>query len=183
MPRPPREPSIDALYLRIVSEVDLLKGLGKADVRRLLREATKAVFGTGEVVYNEGDQGQCLYVVLQGRFEVYRQVNGRHAELGHVLPGEHFGEISLLRQSERTATIRALTESTALRFTKEALLSDPDIAVQIMKNMTRMLANRLLSVDEEVIMYRNRAQELEKQAEAAALELQRQQGGRVRKVG
>ncbi|HZR01563.1 MAG TPA: cyclic nucleotide-binding domain-containing protein [Burkholderiales bacterium] len=176
-----RSPSIDGLYLRIVSEVELFRHLGRAQVRTLLRNATKSVFSAGEVVYNEGDQGQCLYVVLQGNFEVYRQVNGRHAELGHVLPGEHFGEISLMTHGERSATVRALGESTALRFTKEALLSKPEIAVQVMKNMTRMLANRLVTADEEVILYRNRTQELEKQAELATLQLQRKDS-RVRKV-
>lgn len=179
----PRESSIDNLFLRIVSEVDVFRHLGKADVRALLRNATKAVFDAGEVVYNEGDRGQCLYVILQGSFEVYRQANGQHAPLGHVLPGEHFGEIALLTQGERTSTVRALTESTTLRFTKEALLIRPEVAVVVMKNLSRMLADRLLSADEEIILYRNRAQELEKQAEAATLELQRQAGGRVRRTG
>src|SRR5215218_3717258 len=65
----------------------------------------------GEVVFDEGEEGQALYVVLAGRVLICRQgdpVNGRIAE---IPPGALFGELALLDGVPRTAQARALENS------------------------------------------------------------------------
>ena len=102
--------SIDTLFLRVIREVELFKQLGRDDLSMLLRQAAKASFAAGEVVYEEGSEGQCMYVVVQGRFEVYRHANGSRMHLADVLPGEHFGEIALLGNGVRSASVVAVAE-------------------------------------------------------------------------
>jgi len=66
----------------------------------------------GEVVFDEGEEGQALYVVLAGRVLICRQgdpVNGRIAE---IPPGALFGELALLDGVPRTAQARALDNCT-----------------------------------------------------------------------
>jgi CRP-like cAMP-binding protein len=66
----------------------------------------------GEVVFDEGEEGQALYVVLKGRVLICRQgdpVNGRIAE---IPPGALFGELALLDGIPRTAQARALDNCT-----------------------------------------------------------------------
>ena len=174
--------NIDRLFLRVLSDVDLFRHLDRRQAAALLAEATKAVFHTGEVVYYEGEQGESMYVVVQGAFEVYRVSSGDHAELAHVLPGEHFGEIALIANQPRSASVRALQPSVALRFTKSALLARPDLAAPVLKNMARMLARRLSSADDEIVLHRNRAREAEAAKEKMELEIARTRS-RVRRMG
>lgn len=178
----PTQVNIDHLFLRVLSEVDLFRHLDRSQAAGLLSEATKSVFHTGEVVYYEGEEGESMYVVVQGAFEVTRVSNGEHAVLAHVLPGEHFGEVALIANQPRSASVRALQPSVALRFTKTALLARPDAAAQVMQNMARMLARRLSSADDEIILHRNRAREAEAARDKMEMQIKRSQP-RVRRFG
>ncbi len=160
--------SIDTLFLRVIREVELFKQLGRDDLSMLLRQAAKASFAAGEVVYEEGSEGQCMYVVVQGRFEVYRYANGSRMHLADVLPGEHFGEIALLGNGVRSASVVAVVESVALRLQRQALFERPQIAVQLLRNMAKMLASRLTDADDEIILHRSKALEAEAEARVQA---------------
>ncbi len=74
----------------------------------------KLHFETGEVIFNEGDVGDYLYIITDGAVEVLKEKEGKIAELKK---GEFFGEIALLNQRTRTATIRCTqpTDVLALR--------------------------------------------------------------------
>lgn len=78
-------------------------------------------FETGEVIFHEGDIGDYLYMIIEGKVEVIKEEKGKVAELGK---GEFFGEIALLNQRTRTATIRCLqpTDVLALRKSDFGLL-------------------------------------------------------------
>jgi CRP-like cAMP-binding protein len=152
-------PSIDTLFLRVVSEVDLFRHLEREDLVALLRSASKSVFKAGEIVYDESSEGNSMYVVVQGRFEVYREHQGHRIHLVDIDPGEHFGEIALVANRQRSATVCAKTDGVALRLTKEAIFGHPRIAAQLLRNMARMLAVRLADADDEIILHRSKAQQ------------------------
>src|SRR5262245_12983170 len=160
--------SVDTLFLRVIREVELFKHLSRDDLSLLLRQAAKASFGAGEVVYEEGAEGQCMYVVVQGRFEVYRRASGNRMHLADVLPGEHFGEIALLGNGVRSASVMAVTPGVALRLQRQALFERPQIAVQLLRNMAKMLASRLTDADDEIILHRSKVLEAEAQARVEA---------------
>jgi CRP-like cAMP-binding protein len=178
-----KPPSIDELFLRVVSEVELFRQLDRPELAALLREATKATFAAGEIVYQEGEDGQAMYVVVQGSFEVYRESVGERVVLAHVLPGEHCGEIALLARRTRSATVRAVTDAVALRLTKQALFAHPDIAARLMRNMARMLAVRLTDADEEIILHHGRAREAEAKVQAVEMQALRSKGPQRRFFG
>jgi CRP-like cAMP-binding protein len=175
--------TIDELFLRVVSEVELFRQLDRREIGALLRGATKASFRGGEVVYHEGDPGQAMYVVVQGGFEVYRESGGEQVVLAHVLAGEHFGEIALIANRPRSASVRALTQAVALRLTKEALFAHPSIASRLLQNMARLLAVRLADADEDIILHRSRAREAEAKAQAAQAEAARSKSPQRRFAG
>jgi CRP/FNR family transcriptional regulator len=175
--------TIDDLFLRIVSEVELFRQLDRTETGKLLREATKATFAAGEIVYYEGDDGYAMYVVVQGSFEVYREVNGERVVLAHILPGEHFGEIALIANRPRSGTVRAVTDGTTLRLTKQALFAHPEIASRLLRNMARMLAVRLSDADEDIILHRGRAREAEAKVREAEAQAARNKGPQRRFAG
>ena len=60
----------------------------------------------GEVVFQQGDLGDSLYIILQGEAEVIVEANGQENVVARLKAGEYFGEMALLRDRERNATIR-----------------------------------------------------------------------------
>ena len=147
-------PSIDALLLRLIAEVDLFKQLAREDTVALLRQAKKTTFAPGEVVFEEGAPGHSMYVVIQGSFEVYRELDRRRIPIANVGPGEHFGEIALIAKRPRSASVRANETSVVLCFTEQAIFSEPNAAIFLFRNMARLMAERLIHANEEVILHK-----------------------------
>jgi NADH dehydrogenase len=73
------------------------------------RGATQAHFEPGEHVFDEGDAGDSLYMILSGEVEVVKAFDDGPATVGVLGPGEYFGEMALLGRHPRGATIRART--------------------------------------------------------------------------
>ncbi len=76
------------------------------------RGATQAHYEAGETVFEEGDTGDSLFMILSGRVEVVKRFGGKDSDpqvVGELGPGEYFGEMALLGRGPRTAGTRALT--------------------------------------------------------------------------
>lgn len=144
---------IEPLLLRLMSSIILFRSLEMEDLVDLLRGASKANFEAGSIVFEEGYSGHSMYVVVQGRFEVFKQVhNGTEAHIAYVDPGEHFGEMALVTDSPRMASVRAVEDSTVLRFTKSALFGQPKVAVFLLKNIAALMAEHLTDLNQEVLL-------------------------------
>ncbi len=111
-----------------LSAKQLKKVAGLTDVARFMASAT---------IVKQGEIGDSFYVVLTGQAKVVS--NGR--TLNHLLPGDHFGEISLLDGDPRTASVVAETEMTLVIITQKdflAMLSkDPEITICLLEGMAR----------------------------------------------
>jgi CRP-like cAMP-binding protein/cytochrome P450 len=106
-------------------------------------------FGAGETIFNQGDPPDRFYVVRRGEVEVWIADDGapprRIARLG---PGDHFGEIGILQNTGRTATVRAATRTTVLALGRDAfneLVVEADVTRQEMVDLMhrRAMANSL----------------------------------------
>ena len=145
---------VDTLLLRLVGNVDLFRSMDLNNVTALLSQASRINFKAGEVVFEEGSEGHSMYIVTKGAFEVYRNVAGKHVFIASIQPGEHFGEIALLANRPRSASVRAVEPSVAIRISKRAVLAEQEAAVQLYRNMAQLMAKRLIHVDEEIILHK-----------------------------
>ncbi len=96
----------------------------KRDVESFLRGGGWFVaqrFAADAVIIRQGDVGDFAYIVQEGRCEVYRDVDGTRTVIRTIGPGEVFGEIGLFTSAERTASVRALTDVSALLVTRASL--------------------------------------------------------------
>jgi NADH:ubiquinone reductase (H+-translocating) len=73
------------------------------------RGATQAHYEAGEIVFEEGDAGDSLLMILSGQVEVIKRVGSELQQIRTLGPGEYFGEMALLGRQPRSATTRALT--------------------------------------------------------------------------
>lgn len=145
-------PEIEPLLLKLLSSIILFRGLEREELAELLRGASKVVFQPDELVFEEGYPGHSLYVVLQGSFQVFKKIDGNEAHIATVSAGEHFGEIALVTEQPRTASVRAAEESIALRLTKSAVFAKPKVAVYLLKNMAGLMAAHLQEMNNEVLL-------------------------------
>jgi NADH dehydrogenase len=74
------------------------------------RGARQAHYEPGELVFQEGDSGDCLYMILAGKVEVIKLLGSEPQSIGTLGPGEYFGEMALLGRQPRSASTKALTE-------------------------------------------------------------------------
>jgi CRP/FNR family transcriptional regulator len=133
----------------VLATVPLLAAL-EEDVAEIVASAltTRAVV-RGHVVFSEGDTGDRLFIVLDGKVKISRAAaDGRENLLTVLGPGEMFGELSLFDPGSRTATATAVTESTLASLDHDDLrplmFDQPAVAVQLL----RALAQRLRRTNE-----------------------------------
>lgn len=102
----------------------------------------EVTFAPGDPVIREGEAGDAMYVVLEGELEVTKLSEGRQVVLNRVAPGEVQGEMALLEDSPRAATVTALTDARLLRVpvaTFRDLVEDPRFLLSILKTVIRRL--------------------------------------------
>jgi signal transduction histidine kinase len=95
-------------------QVPLFADISGEDLEQLYEMAETISIPAGELVLREGDPGDSLYVVLDGELEVTKRQGDQEIQLALYEPGQFFGEMALLEQAPRSASVRALRESSLL---------------------------------------------------------------------
>ena len=107
----------------IVGEVTLFSLLSGEEQEQLAGQMTECFLRAGDIVFQRGDAGDAFYVVASGRARVVgRDAAGREVSLALLKRGDHFGEVALLSNVPRTATVRAAEDLVLLRLDREDFL-------------------------------------------------------------
>jgi len=103
----------------LLRRVPLFAPLPIGTIENLSRRLTEVEVPVGEAVVQEGEHGDCFYVITEGRFDVMSS----HGRFPPLAEGDVFGEIALLHDVPRTATVTARTDSTVLALDRDSFLS------------------------------------------------------------
>jgi len=138
-PDPARaRPSVDA-----IRDVSLFQGMAEPDLERLLGMAEIVTVEAGDVVIREGQSGDAMYAILEGELEVTRREGGRELSLANARAGEFIGELALLEDSPRSASVRAVEKTRLLAISRaafQALLSySPSAPHTLLRTVTARL--------------------------------------------
>ncbi len=117
-----------------------------------LKETT---FNSGQIICEEGDPGQEMYIILSGSVLVCKQVEGQiDTVVARFGPGDCFGEFALFDQSPRSATVQAEEVTQLLVFSRhdlELLIETaPQMAAQFMLVLMDELSERLRNTNEQL---------------------------------
>ena len=105
-----------------LSGVPLLSGLSKEDLDRLGETVEEVALGAGRQLFAEGDEGDRAYILEDGEIEILKASAGREVLLAvHQKPGAVIGEMAVLEEMPRTATVRARTDARLLAIQKEEM--------------------------------------------------------------
>jgi CRP/FNR family cyclic AMP-dependent transcriptional regulator len=134
-----------------LSTVSLFEGLPEAELAAIASLGVQRTYPKSTVIINEGDQANAMYIVLSGRVRVYvSDEHGKEFILNSMGEGEHFGELSLLDEEVRSASVVTLERSTFSIIHKDdfsrLLVDHPKIALVLLKN----LSNRIRQLTDNV---------------------------------
>ena len=108
----------------LLSQIPLFQGLGDEDREVLAARLTEKTFKAGDIVFSQGDRGSSMYVVQSGAVQIYLPSVDRETPpviLKDIRTGEYFGELSLFDDKPRSASVRALVDTTLMELTREEL--------------------------------------------------------------
>ena len=117
----------------------------KDDLVRFMRGGTEfpqTTFPKGSYVVKEGDPGDSAYIIVSGRCEVLKIIDGTVSVMQKLGPGQVFGEMAILTDSPRTATVLATEETTVLVVTKDVFEQELEAMKPWMRSVLQMVASR-----------------------------------------
>lgn len=128
----------------VLATAPLFAGLDEATAELLGSAMTTRSVDRGHIVFREGDTGDRLFIVLDGKIKISRSApDGRENLLAVLGPGEMFGELSLFDPGPRTATASAITDSALASLDHDdlrpLLLAQPTVAVQLLAALAQRL--------------------------------------------
>ena len=125
----------------------LFAGLSSDDLHSLLQLTDIQSIPAGKRIVTQGEEGHCLFVLLEGSARVTAENGGREVELSMLSAGDFFGEVSLVDDGPRSANVTAVDACTLLRITRMTIgvLAglQPPAAIQILGAIGRALVKRL----------------------------------------
>ena len=153
--------------ITLLRETEIFRDLNEAQIQKIMKISRKVAFPAGEVIMKEGDLGDTMYIILEGAVDVVKSLvmsdiddedaAGKNKVFTRLDAKDHavFGEIALLEELKRTATVKAVTDCVLYAIGKDDFLAvaeeDYELGYRILLNLSRIVSARLRRADEDTI--------------------------------
>jgi CRP/FNR family transcriptional regulator, cyclic AMP receptor protein len=128
----------------VLRSAPLFRELDDEAAAALRASMVEVQLGRGEVLFREGDTGDRVYVVIDGKVKLGRTSNdGRENLLAILGPGQMFGELSLFDPGPRSATVTAVTDTVLLSLANEDMLTWLTGRPEVARGLLLQLGQRL----------------------------------------
>lgn len=134
----------------MIDKVELFQGLAAEELEALTASSSMRSFPKNTVVIHENDPADSLFIIDSGKVKVYcSDKNGKEFIMNTEGPGDYFGELALLDDATRSASVRTVEKSAFIIIYKDdfnrVLDSHPNIARQLISNLAQRV--RKLTAD------------------------------------
>ena len=134
-----------------LSNAPLFTHLSKDAIAEIASITTEKSFQPSEVLATEGESGSTMFIIVTGNVRVtVRNKDGDDFELAVRGPGDHLGEMAILSEIPRTATLTAVGSGIYLELTKEEFSSILSTHLETSLGIIRELINRLDECDDRL---------------------------------
>ena len=139
----------------VLKRIQIFDGLSNRELRNFARISYQRTYAENETIVIEGQDSAGMYVILDGTVKVTRKVeDGTTITLKTLEDGTFFGDVGLLDNAPRTATVTAIRSSRIIGFFRPELLtlieSDPKLASKVIFVLAKVLASRLRFTNQEL---------------------------------
>jgi len=135
----------------------IFAGVEGEELAALADIAVEHEFQPNEIIFQEKQAPHHLYLIVQGKVEVFRRVNDHERPLANLGERECFGEMAILDDQPRSASVRAIEPTTVLKIDRssfhELIVERPQIAFAIFKILSGRLRHQNLEADNIPAVY------------------------------
>jgi CRP-like cAMP-binding protein len=153
---------VQQVTVKSEDKVDLFRerGLSAAEMKLLATFSSEERIREGSMIFREGEKGDKLYIVLDGRVRISKFIPGVGEEALAVLDrGDFFGEMALIDDKPRSADAKAHEQDATVlsidRATLNEILSmDPHASLQFLNLLCRMISRRLREINDKIVQWK-----------------------------
>jgi len=123
-----------------LDKIELFEGLPEKELKHLADHIRQRVYPAGAIVVNEGDEAHGMFIVDSGALKVFvTEENGKEVTLSLLGPEDYFGELALLDEAPRSASVITVEKTTLLQISRsafnEVVATNPVCMQIIMRNL------------------------------------------------
>lgn len=147
------------LDISLLREIDLFRSMSDRSLGELIPLTSTVTVKPGAVIFNEGDVGDAMYMILSGEVRISKNIHGVGEEaLAFLKEGAYFGEMALVgEESQRSAAAIAADTTELAKLTRKDFLAlidrDKEIGVEVLWSFVNTLSNRLRESNERIAFF------------------------------
>ena len=130
-----------------LERVPLFNGLKPRQLQLIARRCVEREFAAGQPIVTQGQGGEGFFVIVSGRAEAIREHHGERAVVNTFGPSDYFGEMALLDDGLRTASVVTTEPTTCVVLARwdffGALREDPEMAITLLQELARRFRRAL----------------------------------------
>lgn len=136
------------LLLESLGRVDYFRSLPMEEVISLMPDVETVQFDENQTIFHEGDEGDGLYVVAEGTVRVTRKSEAGDQEIATIGAGDVVGEMSLVTDNPRSATVQTESHVRAWKIPKEAFHEHMEASPNLEAAIHRVVADRIKNLEQ-----------------------------------
>jgi CRP-like cAMP-binding protein len=140
---------------KLLAKFTVFAELGADEIHTLLEQSAIESYPAGQRIINAGDVGHCMFVILRGNVRVTVKRDSGEIELASLSAGDFFGEVALVDDGPRSASVTATDPCELLCITRTTIgvLAGlhPEAAIQLLASIGRSLVARLRKGNQKYI--------------------------------
>ena len=136
----------------LLRKVDLFSGLKKRAIQSLAEFCVERSFKKDEILVKQGDSGIGLYIIASGKVKIIKETaGGGELEVAVHGPGEFFGEMTVLDNAPRSASVIAIEDTDCLLLTSWVFKSRMEIQPEIALTVLPVVVKRFRETNERLL--------------------------------
>jgi hypothetical protein len=135
----------------LIKKIDFFSGLDDKILNKISDACIVRQFTKNETIVRQGEMGLGLYIIARGRVKVDREQGGARTQVAELGPEQFFGDMALLDNKPRSATVTAIEDAECLLLTRDSFVKLMNKYPEIPIRMAKVLAERLREANEKIV--------------------------------
>jgi CRP-like cAMP-binding protein len=135
----------------LIKKIDFFSGLDDKILNKISDACIVRQFTKNETIVRQGEMGLGLYIIARGRVKVDREQGGARTQVAELGPEQFFGDMALLDNKPRSATVTGIEDAECLLLTRDSFVKLMNKYPEIPIRMAKVLAERLREANEKIV--------------------------------